>query len=160
MEASLDISNLPSKSFAPGDVILEQGQQSNQAFVLKSGTLSVFVSGQQVCQVDTEGAVVGEISALLGCEVSATVRAETSATTYVIENMKEFLRNDSSAALNVAQILAQRVVNMNGHFSQISAEIDSLQSASGTSRGRLRQMMRDLEEFWATEVLVIRPRKK
>ncbi|HAR64854.1 MAG TPA: hypothetical protein DCR55_01370 [Lentisphaeria bacterium] len=160
MEASLDISNLPSRSFSAGEIILEQGARKSQAYILQSGTLSVSVSGNVVCKVDTEGAVIGEISALLGCEVSATVTAKTNATVYVIEDFNNFLGADSAAALNVAQILAGRVVNMNGHFAQIRDEVDALQSSSGSSRSRLRQMLYDLEEFWATEVLVIRPRRK
>ncbi len=66
-------------SFAPGDVIVTEGEPGQSLFILAEGSVSVFVRNAvgrnaHLCRLD-EGAFFGEISTLSGRPRSATVTA-------------------------------------------------------------------------------------
>ena len=70
--------HLPEVSFAAGEVVVEEGQPGGALWVLVSGTLSVSQHGVVVNAIVQPGALVGEISTLLGTPYGATVRATSA----------------------------------------------------------------------------------
>jgi CRP/FNR family cyclic AMP-dependent transcriptional regulator len=67
--------HLPELEFAPGDVVVAEGGAGGDLWVLVSGALQVRKGGVQVNVITQPGALVGEISLLLGSPHSATVEA-------------------------------------------------------------------------------------
>jgi CRP/FNR family transcriptional regulator, cyclic AMP receptor protein len=67
--------HLPEREFATGDVVVHEGGLDGCLWVLISGRLQVRKGGVLVNTITRPGAIVGEISVLLGTAHSATVEA-------------------------------------------------------------------------------------
>ncbi|EKS37578.1 cyclic nucleotide-binding domain-containing protein [Afipia clevelandensis] len=94
---------------AAQSLLLREGETTGELFVLLEGELEV-LKGETVVAVVTEpGAVLGEMSVLLGQPHTATVRAATGSTVYRIDDGDGFLREKTEVALLVARVLAQRL---------------------------------------------------
>jgi CRP-like cAMP-binding protein/Zn-dependent protease len=80
-EAIADLAaHLVPASFMPGDVILQQGERGDDAFLLRSGEVEVVHTQDGVERVvghGAAGAFLGEVSVLTGAPRSATARATT-----------------------------------------------------------------------------------
>ena len=66
---------LPKETFKMGDVLLEKGERSSKVYVLLSGSISITAEGHLLAKEMSPGSIVGEISALLGSPIVATVTA-------------------------------------------------------------------------------------
>ncbi len=89
--------------------LIEQGGLTGQLHVLKSGELDVSRDGTHVTTLRTPGAVIGEMSVLLGLTQTATVTAMTEVDLFVIDDAIEVLRSHPDLLLQIARLLAQRV---------------------------------------------------
>ena len=65
----------PCERFAPGTVLLSEGQTSGRLYVLAEGSVKVLRGDTQVAVVGEAGSVFGEMSVLLSRPHTATVRA-------------------------------------------------------------------------------------
>lgn len=99
----------PSRKLEPGDVLITQGSVGGDLFVLESGRLVVERDGVMIAAVASPGALLGEMSVLLGTPVSATVRAEGPATVRVIRDARSVLENDPGLTFLVASLVAARL---------------------------------------------------
>jgi CRP/FNR family transcriptional regulator, cyclic AMP receptor protein len=99
----------PMEVIAPGHVLITQGSQGGDLFILEEGRLSVARDGVKIANVITPGALIGEMSVLLGTPSSATVKAETEARVRVIRNARAVLERDPELTLQVASLVASRL---------------------------------------------------
>ena len=99
------------RPYRPGAELIAQGGRTGTMFVLKSGHIEVVRDGVSVAVIDQPGAIFGEISVLLDIPNSATVRAMGPAEVYVIENATVALATRPEWAMQIAKILARRVVS-------------------------------------------------
>ncbi|HKW77486.1 MAG TPA: cyclic nucleotide-binding domain-containing protein [Candidatus Limnocylindria bacterium] len=67
---------LEAATFAPGDVLMTEGERGDDAYLLRSGEVEV-LRAQRVLATLGPGAFVGEVSALTGSPRTATVRAKS-----------------------------------------------------------------------------------
>ena len=67
--------HLPEIEYAPGDIVIAEGGESSGVWILLSGSLRVTKNGKEVNTVTRPGALIGEMSILLGVPDSATVEA-------------------------------------------------------------------------------------
>jgi len=74
-------------SFEPGDVLCEEGAESDEAYAIAEGEATVTIGGRPVCTV-TEDDVVGERGPLEGRSRTATVTASTHMITYAISRQR------------------------------------------------------------------------
>lgn len=94
---------------AADSLLLREGETTGELFVLLEGELEVRKGDTVVAVVTEPGAVLGEMSVLLGLPHTATVRAATGSTVYKIDDGDSFLREKSEVSLLVAKVLAQRL---------------------------------------------------
>jgi CRP-like cAMP-binding protein len=100
----------PARELAPGEALIVAGEPGDGTlYVLDSGRLVVARDGVDIATIDTPGALVGEMSVLLGTPSSATVRAEAPSTVRVIENAISFLERTPIVALHVATLACERL---------------------------------------------------
>jgi CRP/FNR family transcriptional regulator, cyclic AMP receptor protein len=99
------------RPYRPGAELIAQGGRTGTMYVLKSGHIEVVRDGVSVVVIDQPGAIFGEISVLLDVPNSATVRAIGPAEVYVIENAAMALSTRPEWAMQIAKILARRVVS-------------------------------------------------
>ena len=99
----------PVRTLKAGDILMEAGEAGGELYVLQSGRLSVVRDGIEIATIGEPGALIGEMSVLLGVDHSATVRALKAAEVRVIENGIGFLEQTPIVALHVATLACQRL---------------------------------------------------
>ncbi len=100
---------LPEEPHKVGDVLISEGPSTGRMFILKHGAIEILHDGTTVAAIDEPGAIFGEMSALLGTDHTATVRAATDASVYRIEGARQFLKQRPEIGFHVAVILARRL---------------------------------------------------
>jgi CRP-like cAMP-binding protein len=101
--------HLPEVVLAPGDVLVREGNPSGPVWVLVSGELTVSKGGTAVNTISRSGAVIGEMSVLLGLDHGATVTAASTARLRVAEDGAALLASDASVMRLVAEGMARRL---------------------------------------------------
>ena len=106
---ALDLTaHLPEHEFAPGRVIVEEGGSDPGIWLLVSGSLRVRKGETVISTITEPGAIVGEISVLLGTTNGATVDAiEPSRLRYAADGRA--LLSDPAVMALVAVGLAERL---------------------------------------------------
>ena len=103
------IAGHPTRSFAPGDIIMEQDAPSGPLLVLVEGEVEILRDKVRVGKISLPGAVFGEMSILLNSPHTATVSALKPCRFAVIEEPRQFLAGSADASLHVASLLAKRL---------------------------------------------------
>ena len=67
--------DLPQVEFERGDVVIAEGTTTGSIWILVAGTIHVRLGDETISVIDQPGAIIGEISLLLGQEHGATVEA-------------------------------------------------------------------------------------
>jgi CRP-like cAMP-binding protein len=149
-----DVSGLPEEKFGGGATILEEGKEGRRVFVLKEGSVSVMAAGNELCKANAPGTIFGEISVLLDGTHTATVVAEEDCSFYVIDSLMNYLEEHPKTAIEVAKVLATRVMNMNLHYLEIKHEIERMQDdpAAASSSGRLFKILQKVDQFWGRNI--------
>lgn len=101
--------HLPEVRFASGDVIVHEGGAAGGIWVLVSGALQVHKGDILINAINQPGAMVGEISALLGTAYGATVTATTLSVLRHTTDGQAFLSSDTAISRLVAVGLAERL---------------------------------------------------
>ena len=97
------------RTFEPGEVVMAQDSPAGPLLVLVEGEVEILRDDVRVGKVALSGAVFGEMSVLLGCAHTATVRALKPSRFAIIERPREFLGASAEASLHVATLLAKRL---------------------------------------------------
>lgn len=86
-------------TFQGNDIILSEGQMNDNIYFLLSGTVSIWVGGERIAQIDRKGDIVGEMSIIRQTPCSATVQAENTVTMICVSvaKMKEPQRKNADA---------------------------------------------------------------
>jgi len=138
---------LPLQTYAAGDVLIAEGPATGRMFILASGAVEVLRGTTPVAEVAEPGAIFGEISALLGGDHSATVRAVGEATAYRIDDATAFMRDGNEIVFHVARILAGRLrdattyladfkrqfAGRSDHFGMVDEVLEALVQRQGPS---------------------------
>jgi CRP/FNR family transcriptional regulator, cyclic AMP receptor protein len=99
----------PTLTLGAGDVLIKEGDPGGDLYVLESGRLRVERDGVTLATVSSPGALIGEMSVLLGTENTATVRAEKPTTVRHVKDALAYLERQPLVALRVAMLLSQRL---------------------------------------------------
>ena len=123
MRAVLDYCTGATRREVPaGTLVLHEGSKTGHLFVLLEGRLEV-IKGDSVVAVLTEpGAVLGEMSVLLGQPHTATVRACSDSVVYEFEDAASFLKQEAGVALLIAKMLAQRLNVANTYLADLKQQ--------------------------------------
>ena len=101
--------DLPVTTFAPGQVLIEQGDPPGPLYLLLSGAVTIERGRLPIATVDHPGAVFGEMSVVLGLPATATARAASPVEVRVVADPETFLYERPGAALAVLRITAARL---------------------------------------------------
>ncbi|MCA1479488.1 Crp/Fnr family transcriptional regulator [Bradyrhizobium sp. NBAIM08] len=105
-----------------GTIIVAEGGTSGHLYVLMQGRLEVLKAEMVVATVTEPGAVLGEMSVLLGQPHTATVRACSDAIVYEFEDAASFLEKEPGVALLIAKMLAQRLNIANTYLADLKRQ--------------------------------------
>ncbi len=101
--------HLPEVCFASGDVIVHEGGSTGGIWVLVSGALQVRKGDIVINGINQPGAMVGEISTLLGTAHGATVVVTVPSVLRHARDGQAFLSSDPDISRLVAVGLAERL---------------------------------------------------
>lgn len=101
--------HLPEVELATGDVVVQEGGSAGGLWVLVSGALSVSRGDVLVNTITRPGALIGEISVLLGTVHSATVQASEPSVLRCAADGLALLASDPAIIKHVAVGLAERL---------------------------------------------------
>ena len=99
----------PSRSLKPGEMLVEAGAPGGELYVLAKGRLSVIRDGVEIAQIEGAGALVGEMSVLLGTDHTADVTALNDVEVRHIEDGGRWLESSPVAALHIATMACPRL---------------------------------------------------
>jgi PAS domain S-box-containing protein len=112
----LDIINRPEMqkftvSFASGETLFLQGDNSQDMYLLVSGQIEVFKDDKKIADITEPGTTVGEMSFLLNARRTATVKALTDVETIKIstDQITDFMHGNPTLVLHIALKLAKRL---------------------------------------------------
>lgn len=118
------IAGCKTRDFAPNDVVMEQDSPAGPLLVLVEGEVEILRDGLRVAKTNQAGAVFGEMSVLLGCAHTATVRALKPSQFAIIENPRQFLATSADASFHVAGLLAKRLDALNKYLVDVKRQYE------------------------------------
>jgi CRP/FNR family cyclic AMP-dependent transcriptional regulator len=118
------IQNPEVRRFEPGQVVIKQGGRTNNLYFLVEGTVEVMKDDVVVATAALPGAAFGEMAALLGGNHTATVRAVTPCSFYVVGNPREFLQASPPVCLHVCELLARRLDALNRYLVDVKHQFE------------------------------------
>lgn len=101
--------HLPEVRFATGEVVVQEGGTAGGIWVLVSGALQVRKGDVLINGINQPGAMVGEVSTLLGTAYGATVLATAPSVLRHAIDGQAFLASDPDISRLVAVGLAERL---------------------------------------------------
>ena len=101
--------HLPEVELAPGEAVVREGGESGGIWVLVSGALLVRKGDESVNTITHPGALVGEMSVLLGTDHGATVEATEPSRLRYADDGHALLMSDPAITELVAIGLAERL---------------------------------------------------
>jgi CRP-like cAMP-binding protein len=110
--------------FAPGAVLLREGDRLGKLFILISGEVEVLRGGTIITTIDEPGSMLGEMSVLLDMPHSATVQARKPTRAYIIGDVNEFLSSRPLLALDLARMVARRLEATTALLAQMRQEFE------------------------------------
>jgi CRP/FNR family transcriptional regulator, cyclic AMP receptor protein len=126
------LTSLPLATYRAGNTILDAGSKSGKLLILKQGTVGIVQKAVEIARVTEPGAVFGELSALLDQPHSAEVRALEDSEFYVAD--AALPAKDPAVLLQIARILARRIVEANENLVELKKRIQTGQSPSAVSK--------------------------
>lgn len=112
----------PLVSVAPGEVLITEGEPLRGIYFLETGDVEVIKNGILIAEIHDRGAVLGEMSWLLGTTPTATVKTLTPCTFRHVANPPEFFQQNPSVTLLMAVTLARRVDSLNRYLVEIKRQ--------------------------------------
>ena len=147
-------SDLPVEDVPTGEVLISEGSEPTRMYVLRSGAVVVKRDATAIARIDSPGAILGEMSIVLGKPATATVVAESDVTVHVVDDPETFLMQRPGAALAVLRTTAARLdgltqylvdvkqqyAGMDGHMGMVDQILDTLvhHQAPAARTGSLR----------------------
>lgn len=106
------------KSFAPGETLIEEGDQSEIAYFLYSGEVGIYKKtegGERNLGTLKEGQLFGEMAYLLKEKRTATARAETEVVVLALPPhiLEDLMRHSAPLSRRIIDTLCQRLEKMN-----------------------------------------------
>ena len=114
--------HLPEVALEAGDVVVREGGTSSSIWILISGALRVVKGDVTVNTIDQPGAVIGEMSLLLGTRHSATVEATRPTKLRFAANGHALLEGEPAFAKLVAIGLAERLAYVTTYLADLTRQ--------------------------------------
>lgn len=112
----------PTRTYAAGEILIGQGYQGGDLFILEAGQLAVERDGVRIATIATPGSLIGEMSVVLGTANSATVQAEKPTTVRVIRDARQYLKTDPELTFRVAWLMANRLDATSAYLVQLTKD--------------------------------------
>jgi CRP/FNR family transcriptional regulator, cyclic AMP receptor protein len=146
--------DLPIEDVPAGETLITEGSEPTQMYVLRTGSVVITRDDTALARIDSPGAILGEMSVVLGKPATATVVAESDVTVHVVGDPETFLTERPGAALAILRTTAARLdgltqylvdvkqqyAGLDGHLGMVDQILDTLvhHQAPAARTGSLR----------------------
>ncbi|MDZ4861016.1 MAG: cyclic nucleotide-binding domain-containing protein [Candidatus Hydrogenedentes bacterium] len=117
------IDELPLVSFAIGQKLIEEGTAGAELYFLVDGAVEILKGSTVIARVRERGAMFGEMSVLLACPHTATVRATSEVSCRVSRDPLQYLASHPAVMFYVGRILAHRIESLNRYLVDVKAQL-------------------------------------
>ena len=114
--------HFPEMRVAQGQVLLTESAPGDRMYVLREGAFEVLIQGVCVVRITQPGAFLGEISAVLGTQTTASVVATRDSVVHVIDAAADAVRRMPELTLAIAQVMARRLVAVTAYLVDIKRQ--------------------------------------
>ena len=119
------LKDFPLVTLKEGETLLTQGEKTDSLYFLLKGDVLIIRDDMEIASSSEKGSVYGEMSLMLGNAHSATVKCLKDSQFYQLENPLNFLTSHPEVILHIAQILSQRLYNVNSYLIDIKHQFDN-----------------------------------
>jgi CRP-like cAMP-binding protein len=136
------LAGLPVLTFRAGEIVLAAGSTTGQLLVLRQGAVEILRDGIQLARVSEQGAVFGELAALLNKPHTADVRALEDSV-FSVADAPMLFGETPSPLLYVAALLARRLDRANTALLDVKHQLRASKSHSeiASSVANLEQLL-------------------
>jgi CRP-like cAMP-binding protein len=131
---------LPELNVPRGDTLIEEAVRTDRLFVLKSGAFEVVRNGIRVVLIREPGSFLGEISAVLRSEPTASVVATEDSIVHVVGDASASVQQRPELMYAIAQLLARRLAAVTAYLVDIKRQY----ADSDTHLGLMDQVLANL----------------
>lgn len=119
------------RRFEAGEVIFQEGETSQDLYILVSGHVEVIKGGEKIFDTVEKGALLGEMSYLLSTPRTGTVRAVSDSTLICIpeSGITDFVNSHPEVASEITKTLAMRLDDTNKALFGLKGVCDQLPDA-------------------------------
>ena len=116
------------EKISAGGVIVEEGTPPSDLFILKSGSVGVYMDDTLIEAFNAKDTVVGEMSVILDRPRTATVKARSNCTIvrYHADDLLALVRDHPEVAQIIFQSLAGRLDKANKKIAELTEEARKL----------------------------------
>jgi len=138
------------KKYERGDVLINEGEEGKQLFLLEKGTLDVLIHGRKVNSIDAKGShdFVGEIGAVLGTPRTATVVAATDCVVLCLPKieLESAIKTSPSLGIKLIRSLCEKLLSSSSALAEFHVKHASILD-SGNTETSLRNYMKGVLYF-------------
>ncbi len=125
------LQDLPLVSYPAGAIMITEGHPLDGIYFLVRGEVEILKCGLLIAETYEPGAVLGEMSWLLGTAPTATVRTLTPCEVRHAADPGRFLRENPDVVLHMAVTLARRVDSLARYLVEIKNQFRDQQNHLG-----------------------------
>jgi len=115
-------SHLPQLTLTAGDCLIEEAVRTDRMYVLRHGAFEIVRNGVRIVTIDSPGAFLGEISAVLGSAPTASVLATRDSVVHVVDEASASVRSQPQLTYAIAQLLARRLAAVTAYLVDIKRQ--------------------------------------
>lgn len=113
------------REFPAGHFIFREGDSAGELFMLITGGVEVTLAGQVVARISEGGAILGEMSLLLGLPRTATVQTTAPSEFLVIHDLNTLVETQPALLVRIASQLAHRLKSMDEQFVHLRKSLEA-----------------------------------
>lgn len=130
---------LDRRFYPAGEIVIEQGNIGNRAFLIESGRVEIFMrddSGHTVKIAEAgPGAIIGEMAMLTGARRSASIKTLENAVLIVISqrDIEDSIGQPNGLFQHVMKVMAERLRDTNSKLMRQNMELKEIEEAAQLS---------------------------
>jgi CRP-like cAMP-binding protein len=135
--------------YKPDQVIIREGEPyDGKVYILKRGRLAVMLNNKKVTEITDSGVFLGEMSCILGCPRTATIKTlEESEINVCSGGMERIIDNLSPLASKIIVQLASRLKDTTALQVEASARANNLENMYNELRNRYIEQNSQFDNF-------------
>lgn len=134
------------RTYSAGSVIINEGDEANEMYILSEGTIGVYIHGKQIDTIKEKGQIIGEMGFILNEKRTATLSAEDETSLIVVDKprIKGFFESNTGVFLQMVTTLAKREHYLCGLINEIDELINEAQPALDLESQQVDNYKKDL----------------